>query len=81
MSADNETGGMDHTRNADGSVTASFDIDGDGKPETVTARRVEMADGTDAIELDLNSDGVVDAIAVDENNDGRIDIDEVRPAE
>lgn len=80
MSADNE-GGLDHTRNADGSVTTSFDIDGDGTPETVTARKVELADGTEAIELDLNSDGVADAIAVDENGDGRIGIDEVRPAE
>lgn len=72
---------MDHTRNADGSVTAKFDIDGDGNPETVTARKVEQADGSEAIELDLNSDGVVDAIATDENNDGKIDIDEIRPAE
>lgn len=72
---------MEHTRNADGSVTAKFDIDGDGSPETVTARKVEQPDGTEAIELDLNSDGVVDAIAVDENNDGKIDVEEVRPAE
>lgn len=76
-----ETGDLEHTRNPDGSITASFDIDGDGTPETVTARKVEQPDGTEAIELDLNSDGTVDAIAVDENNDGRIDIDEVRPAE
>jgi len=72
---------MDHTRNSDGSVTAKFDIDGDGNPETVTARKVEQADGTEAIELDLNSDGKVDAIAVDENNDGKIGVEEVRPAE
>lgn len=72
---------MEHTRNPDGSVTAAFDIDGDGSPETVTARKVEQADGTEAIELDLDSDGTVDAIAVDENRDGKIGIDEVRPAE
>lgn len=54
-----------------------IDVDGDGVAETVTAQVTQLEDGTNAVEVDVDCDGVVDLIAIDGYSDGDIGEDEL----